>query len=526
MAEFRINAEQLKKIDSKRQTKIAKIKENDQYVKGKNPETLNEASQGDPDNRITIPLAKMAVETLCGYAGRAGDIQVNWELLEAKEDETGQEQAQEDEYINIRRQIAEFNEAGIETSELYQTALTQGVAYELFWVTTDKQNSEVPMGVTPEYKIIPNSQGVVIYSNDIKPKEKAFLRFSQEEDKCIADIYYPKKSERWVKKEKESNWTRESKGDTIYPYTDVPVAVYPINPDELPVFEAEKDLITGNDKLLNKSVNEVDRFNALIALLPGAADKDFIEKLKKLKVMDNLDKFENWPDYLQKDLNGVGEFYKETADRLERLFHKSIKIPDFSDEDFVNAQSGLAMAYKLIGLEFVASKIETYFFKGLKQRNKLINQALKDQNIKADEYKMVLSPQRNLPIDEKAKVEIAQMLIGILSTETLLRFLPRSIVEDVQKEKARIEAEKPKGTIPGLDGEGDSQIQPEPTKENTPIERWSFDAMRLAEKVAMGELPREEAINILILFGFKKAQAEKIIPVQGSAKPVVENVNV
>ena len=132
------------------------------------------------------------------------------------------------------------------------------------------------------------------------------------------------------------------------------------------------------------------------------------------------------------------------ADRLEKFFHKSIKIPDFSDENFVNAQSGLAMAYKLIGLEFLAAKIDMYFYKGLKQRNKLINDVIAmNSKMKVDNYKMEIVSKRNLPMDKPAIVEMVLKLNGILSKETLLKFLPEDIVADVEAELLRLEGEVP-----------------------------------------------------------------------------------
>ena len=66
-----ITSKILDELDQVRQAKIRLINENNLYVAGKNPPTLDEEPQKKPDNRITIPFAKMAVETLTGYAGRA-----------------------------------------------------------------------------------------------------------------------------------------------------------------------------------------------------------------------------------------------------------------------------------------------------------------------------------------------------------------------------------------------------------------------------------------------------------------------
>ena len=436
-----ITNEILKELDQIRSQKMRMIQENNEYVKGRNPATLNEAPQSAPDNRVTIPLAKIAVDTLCGYAGRAGDIETFWEnIVTVEEESDSKKAAEEDTYIDLQRRIAEYNEAALETSELYQIALPQGVSYELLWVS---DALDLPKGVmTPEYKWIPNQEIVLVWSTDIKPTLLAAARFWTVKKNRFVDVYYPEFSNRWEMLKETDDWIRNKEEDTQYPYKKVPLAIYGINRDQDSLFEAEKGLITANDKLLNKSVNEVDRFNALITLLPGKVDKTFVDKLKEIKVLDQLADYDKWPEYLEKNLSGINEFYTALADRLERLFHQSIKIPDFSDENFVNAQSGLAMAYKLLGLEFITSKIEIYFLKGLKMRNELINDVIGlDTSIKTEEYKMVLKPKRNLPTDDKSKAEIAQLLFGILSKETLLRFLPKSIVDDVEKEQARLEKE-------------------------------------------------------------------------------------
>ena len=436
-----INDKTIKELDQARQQRNILIQENTAYVKGNNPDTLNEEAKKKPDNRITIPFAKMAVETLCGYAGRAGDITINWENLTTIEEEANSKKAAKlDPYIELQKDIAEYNEMELETSQLYEVGVTQGESYELFWISTDVNGIKF----MPEYKIIPNAESVVIWSSDIKRKLEAYLRFWIAGKDSFLDVYYPLYSERWEKLEKSDTWMRNKKGDTKYPYKEVPLAIYPINSDTVSIFQAEKDIITGNDKLLNKSVNEVDRFNAMIALFPQLVGKPMADKLVEMGIIDDLEQFERWPEYLQKDLNGVKEFYGMVADRLEKFFHKSIKIPDFSDENFVNAQSGLAMAYKLIGLEFLAAKIDQYFYKGLIQRNRLINDVISmDSKFNTDDYKMNIVSKRNLPMDKPAIVEMVLKLNGILSKETLLRFLPEDIVSDIEKELLLIEGEVP-----------------------------------------------------------------------------------
>jgi len=436
-----IDDKTIKELDAIRGKRNLLIWENRAYVKGNNPETLNEAPHKKPDNRITIPFAKMAVETLCGYAGRAGDITINWENITTIEEEaTSKKAAKLDPYIELQKEIAEHNEMELETSQLYEVGITQGESYELFWVSEELKLSSM---MTPEYKKIPNVEIVLLWSSDIKRKLEAALRFWVSGKNHFLDVYRPLFSERWNKLDGKNTWIRDEEFDTKYPYTEVPLAIYSINSDTVSIFQAEKDIITGNDKLLNKSVNEVDRFNAMIALFPQLVGKEMADKLVEMKIIDDLEQFEKWPQYLQKDLNGVKEFYTMVSERLEKFFHKSIKIPDFSDENFVNAQSGLAMAFKLIGLEFLAAKIDMYFYKGLRQRNKLINDVISmNSKFNTDDYKMEIISKRNLPMDKPAIIDMVVKLNGILSKETLLKFLPEDIVKDVEAELLRLEGDQ------------------------------------------------------------------------------------
>jgi SPP1 family phage portal protein len=203
------------------------------------------------------------------------------------------------------------------------------------------------------------------------------------------------------------------------------------------------------DELISKTQNEVDRYNALITLFPGKIDEDMINRLTVLAkpFIDELDNYDPaaWPRYLEKNLSGVNEFYKAQADRLERLFHKTLNVPDMSDEKFAGAQSGVAIAYKLIGFEFLVSEIEVYFRKGLNKRKQMyfefINNAT-PRTIDPDKYTQQITWKRNIPVDDKEKVAIAAQLMGLgVSDETILKYLPSSIIDDAKKELERMAAE-------------------------------------------------------------------------------------
>ena len=433
-----ITSETLNELDQSRKNRIAFIQENDLYVEGRNPTIINDPPTKKPDNRIPTPLAKIAVNRTCGFAGRAGDIKITWEDKETNDVDI--DTPAEEQYNQIQKDVSEHNDSDLETSKQYKTALTQGESYQLFWVS---DNLDLPGMMTPEYTKVSNAEMVLVWSRDLKPKLTSAIRFTKDKEDSFADVYYPLKSEHWQKLKGATVWSRNTEGDTKYPYTEVPLAVYKINEKALPLFQAEKDLIDGNDKILNNTINEVDRFNALIALFPGLVDKDFRDKLIDVGVIDDLDQFEKWPAYLQKNLTGISELYAGIKDRVEKWFFQGVGVPDFSNERFGNADSGKALMIQLIDFEFLASTIEIYFLKGLQQKNKLINDVIAmNAKIKPDDFKMVVKTQRNIPVDELSQVEIAQKLMGLVSEETLLKWLPKSIVDDVKKEIERKKKER------------------------------------------------------------------------------------
>ena len=451
MAETTI--EQITKAQEKLTAQSRSYAINEAYVKGKNPDILGKEPGKEPDNRIPIPLAKMAVEDLTGYAARPGDTTIRYESDSDKDNEA--EKKKEDEYNLIIKSWMESNNDELELSEQYQKTLTHGNSFELFWTSESSEVSGIP--IQPEWKRVDGNQIYIEYDNSLKPNKIAAYHIREIDEDTICDIYYPLYSEHWIKT-KDTEWKHEEENDTEYPYTVVPVIEFVGNIDKDPLFEAEKRIIDSLDNIISKSLNEVDRFNAVIALFPGEITKETADKLKTMRVLDKLDGFDRWPEYLEKNLAGSNEFYNLLSDRLERLFHKSVKIPDMTDENFAGNQSGVAIAYKLIGMEFKASMIEIYFFQGIKERKILFDDILNTGSTKkldTDQYKTVIESQRNLPVDEATKVQIAMMLKGLVTDETLLRFLPQSIIKDAEKELAKLEEQQKANPLIQIEDEND-----------------------------------------------------------------------
>lgn len=442
-----VNTKELEKLYAKMKSKRMDIAQNERYVIGNNPAILDKQEGKAPDNRIPTPLAKSAVEDMTGYAGRAGDVKTSYEEVNVKEEVS----TVVDPFIAYMDAMDTYNKVDLENSELYEESLNQGESYELWW-TSDKKS--LPGGLlTAEYKIVPNAEVLLVYSADLKRELLSAIHFTEQKESVTADIYYPEKKETWRKQKDKAVWIREA-GETPYPYKIVPVNVFKSNRRSLPYFEAEKSLIDAHDEVLSKSMNEVDRFNAAILMNQKKIGHELAEGLKNgdVSILDDYSEAAaKFAEYLQKDFNGVNEFYTNLLDRFERLFHKSIKDPDMTSEAFASGdQSGIAIAFKLVGMEFKASQIETYFSQGLDRRLSFyadLWNASNNDKVKVEDYKAVIKTKRNIPVDVKAKAEVAQLLFGIVPRELLLEFLPKELVNDLDKALELMKKEVPSNTV-------------------------------------------------------------------------------
>jgi SPP1 family phage portal protein len=112
-----------------------------------------------------------------------------------------------------------------------------------------------------------------------------------------------------------------------------------------------------------------------------------------------------------------------------------------TDKDFASNVSGVAMQFKLLGLNQITKIKERYFKEGLRERIQLFNAILEVKGLKpVDIDNITITINHSLP---KNLVEIAQVignLEGICSKETLVAQLP--FVEDPVAEVEKATEEK------------------------------------------------------------------------------------
>ena len=143
--------------------------------------------------------------------------------------------------------------------------------------------------------------------------------------------------------------------------------------------------------------------------------------------------------YKQYDVNGT-EAYKN---RLANDIHRFSRIPNLDDDRFNSTSSGIALLYKMIGLEQVRKDKETYFTKALRRRYELISnihKAISAPVIEANKLTFTFHP--NIPQDVWTEIKAYIEAGGEVSQETLMN---NASFTDYKTEQSRLS--KQQGSI-------------------------------------------------------------------------------
>jgi SPP1 family phage portal protein len=401
-----------------------KYKNNLAYATGKNPRILSQESKALPDNRVPIPFAKKAISTLQGYATKPGNI--TYSSSDGKYGDA------------VKDLVLDPNDEEIKTSELFVDSCTAGYGYELLRINLD-------LGIRL-YRIEPG-KGWMVYDNTLEQNPVGFVHIDTEEivdngkivDQYIMTIYYASFFVEY-KSLSQSNWIETDRRE--HPFGMVPAIEYRINPDRVSVFEHVKPLMDELDKIASSDyANELERFaNAYLLLAKEitAGDVDDIKQkriFQRLKEVGESGSVTDSVAFLTKPSRGSD--IAEAADRFERWIYEMLMIINPSDEK-MGTSSGIALAYRVLPMEWLTASIMAYFTKGLQRRFDLIANAWRELNYSPTPEWITIHERRNLPIDLLSIAQVAGALKGILSDETIIRLFPADIVPDVQAELERM----------------------------------------------------------------------------------------
>ena len=338
--------------------------------------------------------------------------------------------SQDDAFLQALQDIFDYNDEQDENTELAKTASIDGSCFEMLYMDEDAMIRFV--------KVAPGSC-VMIYETGYSTPMAA-LRFIHSKDRDGNPI---KKVEFWTSTEcwyfiSLHGGPLELTDIVEHYWQDVPFIEYINNEERIGDFEGVITLVDAYNRVQSNTANFF-QYN----------DEAILKVLKMGEVTpQNIKDMKEAGAILLEDGGDIQWLIKEVADtplenykqRLREDMRLFSNVPNLNDENFGGNLSGVAVSYKLWGLEQVCAIKERKFKRALQRRIELITTMLNIQGGHYDYRDIDLQFRRNRPQNLLESAQIVTTLSGELSRESRLQMLPT--VDNVQDELQKLEEEK------------------------------------------------------------------------------------
>ena len=367
-----------------------------------------------PCSKTVINYCKNIVDSYCGYIATPGFISYS---------------SQDD--IKDIMNILRYNDYQSEDSDFLLDALIYGTAAELMYNDNEGQT---------RFRLINPTQCFGIYDDSLTGDLMYFVRMYKASDWDNSDLYYvdvyTDYSIKHYTMSGMSGFLTYVNEEPHY-FSQCPANIFTL-PDEKSIFDC---IISQQDSVNELLSSEIDDYNAFcdayLCITGADADADDIEIMKENRVIVLPEGAE--ASWLTKNANDA-----QVENMLKRIHDSIYRISqcvDYSSETFIGGvSSGIALQYRLTGMENRAGIIEGRMKKALQRRVEIIcgiaslkigEEIFRDINI---EFK------RNIPEDITTGVDLVTKLKGLVSDKTLLSQL--NFVDDVNAELQRLEEQK------------------------------------------------------------------------------------
>ncbi|MDU5912840.1 MAG: phage portal protein [Anaerococcus vaginalis] len=373
------------------------------------PKPLNK-----PDNKVVMNFAKYIVDTLNGYF-LGIPIKINHDS---------------EDYINKLTDVSDYNNIDDEQYELAKDMSIFGVGYEMLYL--DEEAVENILHVSP-------LETFVIRDNSIRKKVRYGVHYYKDQDGNLKGTFSDDEKIYYFEEGKDGLYISEE-----YPhyFGFCPIIEYRENEECQAAFESVYTLINQIDKVISEKANDVDYFaDAYLKVVGVELTEEQVRFLKENRIW-NLYKTTNEADGTIPD---VGFLQKPDADqtqenllnRLEEKIYQLSMVPNLSDENF-GTSSGIALSYKLQGLDNLCKSKERKFTAGLNTRYKLLCN-LPNWGDKEAYKGITYQFTRNAPKNVLEEAQVVNSLNGLVSKETGLSYL--SIVDNAKEEIEKMKEE-------------------------------------------------------------------------------------
>lgn len=207
------------------------------------------------------------------------------------------------------------------------------------------------------------------------------------------------------------------------------------NNDEL-IGDAEKvlTLIDAIDRTTSDVNSEIEAFRLAYLLIMGyqigQESLDNMIKTGALAVSGTMGNDGGDVRYLEKNMNDTA--IENHLNRLHNAIYRFSGTPDLSDEAFSGNASGVALKFKLTGLETKCSRFEQNFKEADTRMFEIMATKWEVENVYVNPFKVFSDFKRNFPQDLLYEADVLQKHGVRLSEKTVLGLMPS--IDDVQYE--------------------------------------------------------------------------------------------
>ena len=367
-----------------------------------------------PCSHTVINYVKDITDSYCGYLATPGYISY------------GSKQDIED-VMNILR----YNDYQAEDADFLLDALIHGTACELMYIDNAGQT---------RFRLINPISCFGIYDDSLTGDLMYFVRMYEADAWDETDLYYVDVySDVDIKHYQMSgmNGYLTLIGEEKHYFSQCPANIFTL-PDEKSIFDCVLTLQDAVNELVSSEIDDYSAFcDAYLTLTGVDADEEDIAKSKANRVFVLPEGAK--AEWLTKNANDAQ--VENILKRIHDSIYRTAKCPDFSSETFVGGvSSGIAIQYRLSGMEHKAGIIEGRMKKALQRRIEIIcgivslklgEEVFRDIDI---EFK------RNIPEDITSTVNVINSLKGTISDATLLSQIP--FVDDVNAELEAVQKQK------------------------------------------------------------------------------------
>lgn len=367
-----------------------------------------------PCNKTVINYCASIVNSYAGYLATPGYI-----TYRSNED------------IEEIMEILKYNDYQAQDSDFLLDALVYGVASELMYIDASGHT---------RFRTINPKTCFGVFDDSLTNDLLYFVRMYKasewdNSDKYFVDVYsdYDVKHYQMA----GANGYLQLIGEEPHYFSQCPANIFTL-PDEKNIFDCVLGLQDAMNELLSAEIDDFSAFcDAYLALIGVDADTDDIVKMKENRVLVLPEGAS--ATWITKTANDA-----QIENMLKRIHDSIYRISscvDFSSESFTGGvSSGVAIRFKVSGMETRAGKIEALMKKALQRRIEIIC-GIASLKLGEEVFRDIeIDFKRNIPEDISATINMINALKGTVSDATLLSQL--DFIGDINAELEAVQEQK------------------------------------------------------------------------------------